>query len=54
MLSASIAERLTLVLVPRVQEVESSNPRPAKSYMALQTVRHRFNIYTSSCVALTL
>jgi len=26
--------------------------RPAKSYTALQTVRHRFNIYGGSCVAL--
>jgi len=26
--------------------------RPAKSYTALQTVRHRFNIYAGSCVAL--
>jgi len=25
--------------------------RPAKSYTALQTVRHRSNIYASSCVA---
>jgi len=23
--------------------------RPTKSYTALQTVRHRFNIYASSC-----
>jgi len=28
--------------------------RPAKSYTALQTVRHRFNIYAGSFVALTL
>jgi len=27
---------------------------PAKSYTALQTVFHRFNIYASSCVALAL
>jgi len=26
----------------------------AKSYPALQTVRHRFNIYASSCVASAL
>jgi len=25
-----------------------------KSYTALQTVRHRFNIYAGSCVALAL
>jgi len=34
------------------RELESQ--RPAKSYIALQTVRHRFNIYASSCVALAL
>jgi len=34
------------------QEFESQ--RSAKSYTALQTVRHRFNIYASSCVALAL
>jgi len=28
--------------------------RPAKSYIALQTIRHGFNIYASSCVALAL
>jgi len=38
--------------VPRVQEVESSNYRPTKYCMALQTVRHHFNIYAGSCVAL--
>jgi len=26
----------------------------AKSYTALQSVRHRFNIYASSCVTLAL
>jgi len=31
--------------VPRMREVWSSNLGPAKSYSALQTVRHRFNIY---------
>jgi len=31
-----------LTRVPRLREVWSSNPRPAKSYTALQTVRHRF------------
>jgi len=44
-----MAERLT-----RVREVWSSNPGPAKSYTALQTARHRFNIYASNCVALAL
>jgi len=33
---------------------EFVSQRPAKSYTALQTVRHRFNIYASSCVALAL
>jgi len=33
-----------------VSHIESQ--RPAKSYIVLQTVRHRFNIYASSCVAL--
>jgi len=28
--------------------------RPAKSYTALQSVRHHFNIYADSCVALAL
>jgi len=28
--------------------------RTGQSYIALQTVRHRFNIYASSCVALAL
>jgi len=32
----------------RVQEVESSNPGPARSYTALQTVRHCFNIYATA------
>jgi len=40
-----------LTLVPRVREVESST---ANTYTALQTVRHHFNIYKSSCVALAL
>jgi len=47
--TASMVERLT-----RVREVWSSNPGPAKSYPALQTVRHSFNIYASSCAALAL
>jgi len=50
--TASMAERLTRV--PRVHEVRSLNPRPTKSYTALQTVRHRFNIYAGSCFALAL
>jgi len=44
--AASLAERLT-----RVQKVWCSNPGPTKFYTALQTVRHRFNIYASSCIA---
>jgi len=32
---------------------EFEYPRPAESYTVLQTVRHRFNIYVSSCVAST-
>jgi len=40
-------ERLTSVLVKG-----SSNPRSAKFYTALQSVRYRFNIYAGSCVAL--
>jgi len=40
--------------VPHVREVWNSNPGPAKSYTALQTVRHRFNIYAGSCVTLAL
>jgi len=51
--TASIAdERLTRML--RVLEVWSSNPEPAKSYTALQTYRHRFNVYARNCVALAL
>jgi len=47
-----MAERLMRVL--RVREVWSSNSGPTTSYTALQTVRYRFNIYESSCVALAL
>jgi len=47
--TASLAKQLTCV--PRVQEVESSF---SKSYTALQTVHHPFNIYTGSYVALVL
>jgi len=36
-----MTERLTRV--PRMQEVISSNSRPAKTYTALQTVRQHFN-----------
>jgi len=39
------AERLRRVL--RVLEVWSSNLGPTKSYIALQTVRHRFNYFES-------
>jgi len=45
-----MAKRLTRV--PRVREVWSSNPGQAKSYTALQTVRHRFNIYVGIAVLL--
>jgi len=47
-----MAERLSRY--PLVRKVWSLNPGSAKSYTALQTVRHRFNIYASSCVALAL
>jgi len=30
--------------VPRMRKIESSNSRPAKSYMTLQSVRHRFKL----------
>jgi len=33
---------------------EFVSQRSTKSYTALQRVRHRFNIYASSCVALVL
>jgi len=39
-----------LVLCAGSREFDSQ--RPAKSYTALQTVRHRFNISASSCVAM--
>jgi len=52
MVTASMAERLTRVL--RVREVWSSNTGPVEPYTALQTVRHRFSIYVSSCVSLAL
>jgi len=38
----------------RVREVWRSNPGPTKFYTMLQTVRHRFNIYGSSCVVSAL
>jgi len=47
-----LAERLTRV--SRLLEVWNSNPEPAKSCTALQTIRHRLNIYASSCVASAL
>jgi len=50
--TVSMTKQLTRV--SRVREVWSSNPRPAKSYTALQTACHRFNIYASNCVALAL
>jgi len=50
--TSSIAKRLTRV--PRVRKVWSLNLGLAKSYIALQTIRHRFNICSSSCVALAL
>jgi len=43
-----------LVRVPRVMEVWSLNPLLAKSYTVLRMVRHCFNIYASSCIALGL
>jgi len=39
----SIAEQLTRV--SHVWEVDSSNPRPDKSYTTLQTISYRLNIY---------
>jgi len=45
--SKLIAKRLTRMT--RVREVESTNPRLVKCFTAEQTVRHRFNIYASSC-----
>jgi len=33
---------------------EFTSQRPARSYAALQTVRHRFNIYAGTSVALAL
>jgi len=50
--TATIAERL--MRVPRVREIWYSNPGQAKSYTAMQTVRHRFNIYARSCVGSAL
>jgi len=43
-----MVERLTRM--SRVREFDSQ--RPGKSYTALQTIRHRFNIYASSVAAL--
>jgi len=42
-----------LTRMSRVRDFESPNG-PVKLYTALQTVRHRFNIYASSCVVLAL
>jgi len=47
-----MAELLTRV--PRVRKVKSSNPKLAKSCIALQTVRNSLNLLGSSCVALAL
>jgi len=47
-----MAERTTRV--PRVREVWSLNPGPAKSYTPLQiTVRCRFNIYSMQVTVLS-
>jgi len=46
--------KTTLTRVPRVQEIESSNSGPDRSYTALQMVRHHFNMYTSNFFALAL
>jgi len=48
-ITASTAKRLTRR--PRMREVWNSNPGSAKSYTALQTICHCFNIYASNCVA---
>jgi len=50
LLKCSYLFKLTtsITSVRRVREVWSSNSRLAKSYTALQTVRHRFNIYANN------
>jgi len=59
------AKTLFVTLLPRLhltvdahascaQGRELESQRLAKSYTALQTVGHRFNNYTSSCVTFTL
>jgi len=48
-MTALMAERLTRM--PHVREVWCSNSGPVKSYTALQTVHHCFNINANSCVA---
>jgi len=50
--TATMAKQL--MRVPRVRKVQSSTPWLAKSYSALQTVHHCFNICSSGCVALVL
>jgi len=50
--TASMAELLTCL--PLAWEVCSSNPGLGQISTALQIVRHRFNTYASSCVALAL
>jgi len=48
--TASTVERL--MHMPRVRKVWSSNTKPAEYFTVLQMVRHCFNIYASSCIAL--
>jgi len=43
-------ESQTINVSASVREIWSSNPRPSKSYAALQTARHHFNIYASTIV----
>jgi len=45
---------LYLMLYICVRKVSSLNPGPAKSYMALQAVRFRFNVCIRSWDALSL
>jgi len=46
--------RLLLFVIIIIRLLHALFQRPAKYYTALQTVRHRFNINASSCVALAL
>jgi len=55
--SSSLPYRLDgrgLTHVPRVREVESSFPKGRSNLTVLQMVRHHFNIFAGSCVALAL